>query len=68
LPPLALSNAELSAVLSAAEPLEPKQRRAFLQAVAVELKRRPELGVGTVARVCRVIQRQFRDPPLSTDE
>jgi hypothetical protein len=63
MPPVRLSDSELSAVFDAARPLEPHARDAFLQHVADQLSTCVEIGPGVVARVCREAQRQFFDPP-----
>ena len=51
------------AVMAAAEPIEPRDRSAFLRAVASELARHPDPGDGDVHRAVSAIQRRFRDPP-----
>ena len=63
--PIKLTDAELDAVFSAARPLDPDLGDPFLQAVAHALQQdcSGEIGPGTVARVCREMQRQFFDPP-----
>ena len=63
--PIKLTDAELDAVFSAARPLDPDLRDPFLQAVAHALQQdcSSEIGPGTVARVCREMQRQFFDSP-----
>jgi hypothetical protein len=64
MPPLRLSDAELSAVMAAAQPLAPHLRDAFLQDVAAALAGCTEIGPGTVNRVCREAQRKYYDPPI----
>ena len=44
--PLALSDDELAAVMSAAAPLPIRDRGEFLQALAVELEKHREIGPG----------------------
>jgi hypothetical protein len=62
--PIKLTDSELDAVMRAAEPLEPHQRDAFLQAVAAELSHLgDQIGPGSVHRVVRQLQRQYFDPP-----
>jgi hypothetical protein len=61
--PLRLTDDELSAVMSAAQPLPIACRDAFLQSVANALKRYDELGPGLVHRVCAEQQRAFWDAP-----
>ena len=63
MPPVRLSDDELSAVMSAARPLPLELRDPFLQAVAHALAGRDVVGPGTVFTVCRELQRQFWDPP-----
>jgi len=63
MPPVRLSDAELDAVLRAAQPLDHNVRDAFLQYVAQELSTCTEIGPGTVNRICREGQRKFFDPP-----
>jgi hypothetical protein len=58
--PIALTDAELDAVMAAARPLDRNQRDAFLQAVAHELRKAGgAVGPGVVHRVCAELQRQF---------
>ena len=53
--------------MSAAEPLPPRDRGAFLKAVAAELADCREIGPGSVHRAIVVAQKRFFDPPnLST--
>jgi hypothetical protein len=60
--PIKLSDDELSAVMSAAQPLPVDLRDPFLHAVASALQGR-EVGPGSVHRVCRELQREFFAPP-----
>ena len=63
--PIALSDAELDAILNLAQPLDPAMRDPFLRAVAIELARyQPaELGPGLINRVGRLLQKEFWSPP-----
>jgi hypothetical protein len=61
--PLALTDEQLAAIRRAAEPLQPHDRGAFLQAVADALQNL-ELGDGNVFRAIKVAQKQFYDPPI----
>jgi hypothetical protein len=45
--------------MSAAEPLNPRDRDAFLRAVATMLRGEGELGHGVVSRIRRELQREF---------
>lgn len=58
-PPLRLSDDELTAVMAAARPLPVGSRDAFLQSVAHELQGCGEIGPGIVHQVCREQQRAF---------
>ena len=62
--PLALSDAELAAVMAAARPLAPRLRDAFVRDVASVLAREPMIGDGIVVRVCQEVQRRYFDPPM----
>jgi hypothetical protein len=61
--PIALSDAELEAVLTAARPISVDRRDAFLQQIASSLQSCRELGPGVVYRVLAETQRAFFDPP-----
>jgi hypothetical protein len=61
--PLRLSDAELDAVMAAAQPLEPSARNAFLQDVSSALANHTVLGPGIVHRICSEIQRRHFDAP-----
>jgi hypothetical protein len=59
LPPLALTDDELSAAQRAAAPIHRLQRDAFLKALATELERHPVIGPGLVHRCAAELQRTF---------
>jgi hypothetical protein len=63
---LSLSDAELEVVMSYAGPLPHQSLGAFLESVAAELSKLDHdlIGPGTITRVCRLVQRQYFDPPL----
>jgi hypothetical protein len=63
MPPIRLTDAQLSAVFEAAHPLAVQDRDAFLQAVAEVLQGRQEIGDGDVHRAVMAAQRRFYDPP-----
>ena len=63
MPPISLSDAELTAISDAARPLPPKLRSEFLQAVAAEIEQRQQRGPGAIYRACRELQRKYFDPP-----
>jgi hypothetical protein len=53
-------------LLSLAQPIEQRQRPDFLAAVAAELEANRQagaVGIGSVHRVARAVQRRFFDPP-----
>jgi hypothetical protein len=64
--PLQLSDEEITVLRQLAEPLDQKQRSAFLVAVAADLEAGGQagaVGIALVHRVGRVVQRKFFDPP-----
>ena len=63
MPPIELSEDELSAVMSTARLLPVDRRDAYLEAVASALQSRREIGPGVVYRVVAEMQRVFFDPP-----
>jgi hypothetical protein len=67
MPPIRLTDTELEAVFTAAPPLKPCDRDAFLQAIATELVAQPVVGDGVVHRICSEIQRRLFSPPLGVD-
>ena len=62
-PPLALSEAQMLALLAASHPLPPAARPAFLEACAQEIAAMPELGDGALHRTIVRVQRMYLDPP-----
>jgi hypothetical protein len=66
MPPIRLSDEELSHVMAACAPLAREQRDGFLRAVAAELQHYVEPGPGDVFRAIRATQKLFWDPPPST--
>jgi hypothetical protein len=66
--PIALTDAQMSAIWAAAMPLEVKVRGAFLEEVAREICRHPILGDGLLHRVIMQVQKKHFDPPeFATD-
>jgi hypothetical protein len=63
MPPLSLSDAELTAIMAAARPLQPCDRDRFLKDIAAELAALPMLGDGAVHRAIVTVQRRHFDPP-----
>ena len=61
--PLALSDSEISHIMSACRPLSSVDREVFLRQVASVLGREPVLGDGVVSRVCREVFKQHWSPP-----
>jgi hypothetical protein len=66
MPPLALSDSELDAIMAAARPIARDRRDAFLQQVAELLRDCSELGPGAVHRAIAQAQRAHFDPPVDT--
>jgi hypothetical protein len=67
MPPIALTDAQLDAIIRACGPLRPDARAGFLQAVAATLQG-CEIGDGSVYLAIATAQKMFFDAPLSTDE
>jgi hypothetical protein len=62
--PIALSEAQMLALLAASYPLPAPARPAFLEACAKEIAALPELGDGVLHRTIVRVQRMFFDPPV----
>jgi hypothetical protein len=62
-PPLALSDAQVSAIMAVSRPLSPDQRSRFLEMLAAKLTGQRELGDGAIYRLCRELQREYFSPP-----
>jgi hypothetical protein len=63
MPPIALSDSQLAAVMTAARSLPPWRRDAFLRAIADDLSCLPEIGPGDIHRAIRAAWRIHFDPP-----
>src|SRR5262245_18524407 len=63
MPPIRLSDEQMSALLAASHPLPPASRSAFLEHCARELVYLPLVGDGALHRVVMQVQRQHFDPP-----
>jgi hypothetical protein len=64
--PLHLSDEEMDLLLALAQPIDQRLRPEFLAAVAAELEAasaQTGVGIGSVHRVARTVQRRFFDPP-----
>jgi hypothetical protein len=64
--PLHLSDEEMDLLLALAAPIDQRLRTEFLTAVAAELEANGQagaVGIGSVHRVARAVQRRFFDPP-----
>jgi hypothetical protein len=65
--PLSLSTEEMDLLLELAAPINQRQRDQFLHEVAAELEANGQagaVGIGSVHRVARTVQRRFFDPPV----
>ena len=62
-PPIALSEAQMLAVLAASYPLPPDLRSTFLEHCAREIANLPELGDGVLHRTIVRVQKEYFDPP-----
>jgi hypothetical protein len=63
MPPIRLSDEQMSALLAASHPLPPDSRSAFLEHCARELARLPIFGDGVLHRVIMQVQREYFEPP-----
>ena len=64
--PLHLNDEEKDLLLSLAQPIDQRQRTEFLCRRAAELEAGGQagaVGIGSVHRVARTVQRRFFDPP-----
>jgi hypothetical protein len=61
--PIALTDDQLDAIMSAAQPLAPADRSPFLEAVAAGLRGR-EIGDGLIHRMIAEAQRLYWHPPV----
>jgi predicted DNA-binding transcriptional regulator YafY len=64
MPPLALNDSEITAVMAACRPLQPRQRQTFLRHITAVLAAMPERGDGVVHRAIAAVWREHFDPPL----
>jgi hypothetical protein len=55
---ISLSDSELTAIMSAAAPLQPHQRSDFLRDVSSELAKYEVIGAGVIGRVVAKLQRE----------
>jgi hypothetical protein len=62
-PPIALSEAQMCALLAASYPLPPQSRGRFLEACAREISNLPELGDSVLHRTIVRVQKMYFDPP-----
>jgi hypothetical protein len=63
--PLSLTDAEITAIMSAARPLQPQDRSRFIEIVSRQLKGKL-VGDGLLHRICREAQREVFAPPLNS--
>jgi hypothetical protein len=68
MPPLRLTDSQITSIFAAARPLAVHERDPFLQEVAAALQGIVDPGDGDVARAIRIVQRRHFDPPIETDE
>jgi hypothetical protein len=67
MPPIRLTDSQITHIFSGARPLQPQDRDLFLQAVASLLAGIKDPGDGDVGRAVRLAQKQFFNPPQLTD-
>jgi len=67
--PISLTDSELTAIMSAARPLAPRDRDKFLRHIASVIAAMPERGDGAIHRaIASVWQQHFVAPDLRTGE
>jgi hypothetical protein len=68
--PLELTDDQLSFLLQILKPIEPPERAAFLEALAIRLRSEPAIGDGNLFRICKELLRAgfFRAPILSSPQ
>ena len=67
--PIALTDSELSAIMDACRPLQPRDRDQFLRAVAEAITALPMVGPGSIHRAIVELQKRFFvAPDLRVDE
>jgi len=59
---ISLNDDQLTTITKAAEALHPRDRTAFMKAVAARLQDQV-IGNGIIGRLCRELQAQFLRPP-----
>ena len=64
--PLALTDAQYSAIYQAVQPLAPADRSRFLGELAALLRAEPVIGDGSVAKAVRFLMPRFFRPPTGT--
>jgi hypothetical protein len=63
MPIVSLSDEQMTAVLRAASPLEPRDRGPFLEEVAAALATLPDIGDGALHRIIATVQRKHFSRP-----
>ena len=67
--PIAVTDAQMGAILTAATPLPPSERSAFLAALAHRLRSRSDpFGDGALGRLIRETVREVWKPPLEVEK
>ena len=61
--PLRLTDAQLTTIMQLSRPLQPAQRRIFVEMIAAQLNGH-EVGDGQLYRICRELQRQVLGAPI----
>ena len=66
--PIAVSDAQMNAILTAAAPLQPLERAAFLASLAHRLRQEAEPVGGALNRLIREVVREFWRPPALDEQ
>jgi hypothetical protein len=62
--PIALSDAQITTLMQLSRPLQPAQRRVFVEMIAARLNGHREIGDGMLYQIRRELQRQVLGAPV----
>jgi hypothetical protein len=62
--PLRLSDLQVSTLMQLARPLQPAQRRIFVEMIAARLNGQREIGDGQLYQIARALQREVLGTPI----
>ena len=62
--PLALTDAQITTIMQLSRPLQPAQRRIFVEMIAARLNGHREVGDGQLYQILRALQREVLGMPI----